>query len=235
VLTVAGILSWRRKTVVPKYALEVTLIGHQYWWEILYPQLGIVTANELHIPAGTPDHPTPTRLTMSSADVEHSLLVPGLGLKGDGNPNEVSTAWLAPQTPGLSVGQCARNCGAQSPQMLIRVYVDTPADFRAWIARQRAAAIEDPDAAEGKAIFERIPCASCHTVAGTVAGGRFGPNLTHVASRDTIAAGSLPNTKQNLRAFIDNPAALKPGCLMPAMHLNPHDLDAVIAYIASLK
>jgi cytochrome c oxidase subunit 2 len=119
--------------------------------------------------------------------------------------------------------------------MLIRAYVDTPADFRAWIARQREPANNDPSTTEGKAIFEHIPCASCHTVVGTVAGGRFGPNLTHVASRDTIAGGSLPNTRQNLRAFIDNPAALKPGCLMPAMHLNPHDLDAVTAYINSLK
>jgi cytochrome c oxidase subunit 2 len=235
VLVVAGALLLRRKASTPKYALEATLVGHQYWWEIRYPQLGIVTANELHIPAGTAADPEATRLTMSSADVEHSFAVPSLGLKADVDPNEVNTAWLTPENLALYVGDCTKNCGARNTDMRIRVYVDSPAEFRAWIARQRQAAVNDPTDAPGKAIFEHTACVSCHTIQGTIAGGRFGPDLTHVASRDTIASGLLPNTGENLRAFIDNPAQAKPGCLMPSLHLNPHDLDAVTSYIASLK
>jgi cytochrome c oxidase subunit 2 len=119
--------------------------------------------------------------------------------------------------------------------MLIRVYADTPAQFAAWVAHQQQPAVDDARVAEGRNVFQHTACISCHTVAGTVATGRFGPDLTHVASRDTIAAGAVPNTTANLRAFVDNPANFKPGSLMPAMHLNDHDLDAVTAYLATLK
>ena len=123
--------------------------------------------------------------------------------------------------------------------MLLRVYADSPADFAAWVARQQKPAnndaILDQQATAGRTVFQHSVCISCHTVSGTVASGRFGPDLTHLASRDTIASGSVPNTPANLRAFIDNPAAFKPGALMPAMHLNQHDLDAVTAYLSTLK
>jgi cytochrome c oxidase subunit 2 len=234
-IVLAGIRLGRRKAEPPKAALEVTLIGHQYWWEIRYPQLGIVTANELHIPVSGPGHLIQVRLTMTSADADHSLAVPGLDWKADVDPNDLSTATLSPQTVGVFAGQCAKNCGGADSRMLIRVYVDTPAGFRAWAAHQQETATQDETVAPGRAIFEHTVCMSCHTVKGTVASGSFGPDLTHVASRDTIAGASLANTKENLRAYIDNPAQLKPGCLMPAMHLNPHDLDAVTAYIGSLK
>jgi cytochrome c oxidase subunit 2 len=219
----------------PAAALDVTVIGHQFWWEFSYPRLGIVTANELHIPVSDPRHPTPTYLTMSSADTDHSFWVPRLAGKMDLIPNQINTMWLDPQTAGLYLGQCAQYCGVQHAKMLIRVYADSPADFAAWVAHQQKPALEDASAAAGRAVFQRNVCISCHTVAGTVATGRFGPDLTHLASRDTIASGSVPNTAANLRAFIDNPAQFKPGALMPAMHLNDRDLDAVTAYLATLK
>lgn len=219
----------------PVSALDVTVIGHQFWWEYRYPKLGIVTANELHIPVSDPMHPTPTYLTMSSADTDHSFWVPRLAGKTDLIPNQVNTMWIDPNNPGLYLGQCAQYCGVQHAKMLIRIYADSPADFAAWVAHQQELAVENPSAAEGREIFQHNACISCHAVAGTVATGRFGPDLTHIASRDTIASGSVPNTAANLRAFVDNPASFKPGALMPPMHLNDHDLNAVTAYLMSLK
>jgi cytochrome c oxidase subunit 2 len=219
----------------PAAALDVTVIGHQFWWEYRYPKLGIVTANELHIPVNDPKHPTPTYLTMSSADTNHSFWVPRLAGKTDLIPNRVNTMWVDPETAGLYLGQCAQYCGTQHAKMLLRVYADTPAEFAAWIAHQQQPAVEDPAAAEGRAVFQHNACISCHTVAGTVATGRFGPDLTHVASRDTIASGSVPNIPANIRSFVEDPAHFKPGALMPPMHLNDHDLDAVTAYLTTLK
>jgi cytochrome c oxidase subunit 2 len=219
----------------PVSALDVTVIGHQFWWEYRYPKLGIVTANELHIPVSDPKHPTPTYLTMSSADTDHSFWVPRLAGKTDLIPNQVNTMWIDPNNTGLYLGQCAQYCGVQHAKMLIRIYADSPADFAAWVAHQQELAVENPSAAEGREIFQHNACISCHAVAGTVATGRFGPDLTHIASRDTIASGSVPNTAANLRAFVDNPASFKPGALMPPMHLNDHDLNAVTAYLMSLK
>lgn len=222
---------------IPKPAkrIDVTVIGHQYWWEYRYPKLGVVTANELHIPVSDAKDPLPTYLTMSSADTDHSFWVPRLAGKLDVIPNKVNVMWMDPQTTGLYLGQCAQYCGTQHAKMLLRVYVDTPEQFAAWVAQQKKPAEEDASVAAGKAVFERNACISCHAIAGTVATGRFGPDLTHVGSRDTIASGSVENTPENLRAFINNPATFKPGALMPAMHLSQHDLDLVTAYLTSLK
>ncbi|MGC9199610.1 MAG: cytochrome c oxidase subunit II [Acidobacteriaceae bacterium] len=219
----------------PKDALEVTVIAHQFWWEYRYPKLGIVTANELHVPVSDPDHPIPTYLTMSSADVDHSFWVPRLAGKTDLIPNKVNTMWIDPHTPGLYLGQCSQYCGVQHAKMLIRVYADTPQQFAAWVAQQQKPAVEDPAVAEGRNVFMHNACISCHAISGTVATGRFAPDLTHVGSRDTIASGSVPNNPANLRKFIENPANFKPGALMPPMHLDSHDLDAVTAYLTSLK
>ena len=150
-------------------------------------------------------------------------------------PNKVNVMWMDPSAPGLYLGQCAQYCGTQHAKMLLRVYADTPDQFAAWIAAQKKKAVEDPNAAAGEAVFQHNACISCHTIAGTVANGRFGPDLTHLASRDTFASGAVPNTPANIRAFVNNPAYFKPGALMPAMHLNDHDLDLVTAYLASLK
>jgi len=219
----------------PPEALDVTVIGHQFWWEYRYPQLGIVTANELHVPVSDPKHPTPTYLTMSSADTDHSFWIPRLAGKMDLIPNKVNTMWIDPEVAGLYLGQCAQYCGTQHAKMLLRVYADTPEQFAAWVAHQQQTASQSPDAVEGKAVFEHNACISCHTVAGTVANGRFGPDLTHLASRDTFASGAVPLTRENLRTFVDDPSHFKPGVLMPPMHLNQHDLDLVTSYLVTLK
>ena len=220
----------------PATALDVIVIGHQFWWEYRYPKLGIVTANELHIPVSDPRNPTPTYLTMSSADTNHSFWIPQLaGGKTDVIPNKVNTMWMDPASAGLYLGQCAQYCGTQHAKMLLRVYADTPAEFTAWVARQREPAKDDAATSEGRAVFQHNACISCHTIAGTVATGRFGPDLTHLASRDTIASGSLPNTPENIRKFVKNPGHFKPGVLMPPMHLSDHDVDLVTACLTTLK
>jgi cytochrome c oxidase subunit 2 len=223
----------------PESAMNVTVIGHQFWWEYRYPTMGVVTANELHIPVSDPAHPAPTYLTLSSADVDHSFWVPRLAGKTDLIPNRVNEMWMDPQQAGLYLGQCAQYCGTQHAKMLLRVYVQTPADFAAWISRQKQPARQDfagnPAADEGQIVFMHNACINCHAIAGTPATGRFGPDLTHVASRDTIAAGAIQNTSPNLRQWIDNPNSIKPGSLMPAMHLNEHDLNAITAYLSQLR
>ncbi|MGA3048365.1 MAG: cytochrome c oxidase subunit II [Terracidiphilus sp.] len=223
----------------PESAFNVTVIGHQFWWEYRYPKQGIVTANELHIPISDPAHPTPTYLTMSSADTDHSFWVPRLAGKTDVIPNKINTMWIDPQQPGLYLGQCAQYCGTQHAKMLLRVYAQTPADFAVWLNQQRQPAVQkfsgNPAAAEGQAVFMHNACINCHAISGTVSTGRFGPDLTHLASRETIASGSIQNTPENLRKWIDDPNSMKPGCLMPAMHLNDHDLDVITAYLTQLR
>jgi cytochrome c oxidase subunit 2 len=222
----------------PNSSIDVTVIGHQYWWEYRYPKYGVVTANELHIPVSDPAAPTPTYLTMTSADVSHSFWVPRLAGKTDLIPNRVNTMWIDPEQPGLYLGQCAQYCGAEHAKMLLRVYADSPEEFAAWIGRQKQAGRQDfsgnPLAVEGQAVFMHNACINCHTVAGTAATGRFGPDLTHLASRDTIASGPIPNTPENLRKWVADPNSMKPGSLMPPMHLNDHDLDAITAYLTQL-
>jgi cytochrome c oxidase subunit II len=216
-------------------SLDVSVSGHQFWWEFRYPKLGIVTANELHIPVSDRKHRTPTYLTLSSADTDHSFWVPQLSAKADLTPTRMSHLWLRPDKPDLYLGQCRQQCSMQEATMVVRVYADAPSEFAAWVAHQQQPAVDDPAVAEGRKIFQHTACVSCHTVTGTIATGRFGPDLTHLASRETIAGGSLPNNAANLRGFIDNPAKFKPGSLMPAMHLSDHDLGALTAYMTTLK
>jgi cytochrome c oxidase subunit 2 len=218
----------------PSDALDVTVIGHQFWWEYRYPKLGVITANELHVPVSDPAKPTRTYLALSSADTDHSFWVPRLAGKTDLIPNRLNTMWIDPQEPGLYLGQCAQYCGTQHAKMLLRVYAQSPEDFAAWIKQQQKQANEDLEVAEGKAVFMRNACINCHTIAGTVATGRFGPDLTHLASRDTIASGPVQNTPENLRKWIADPNSMKPGVLMPSMHLNDHDLDVITAYLTTL-
>jgi len=218
----------------PKDALDVVVIGHQYWWEYRYPKFGVVSANELHVPVSDPAHPTPTFLTLLSADTDHSFWVPRLAGKTDLIPNHPNSMWIDPHETGLYLGQCAQYCGTQHGKMLLRVYVDSRAAFDGWIAEQSRPAQPDATVANGHHIFENTSCINCHTIAGTSANGRFGPDLTHVMSRDTIASGVVPNTPENLRRWIQNPDAIKPGSRMPAMNLNGQELDAVTAYLASL-
>jgi cytochrome c oxidase subunit II len=218
----------------PAGAVEVTVIGHQYWWEFRYPKLGIVTANELHIPVSNRDHPTPTFLQLLSADTDHSFWVPELAGKTDLIPNHPNRMWVDPQSTGVFVGQCAQYCGTQHAKMLLRVSVDGPEDFASWVQGQQKPVVEDAAAIAGRRVFERNACMNCHAVGGTPADGRFGPDLTHLMSRATIAAGAAQNTHDNLLLWIQTPSAIKPGSLMPAMKLSDADLNAVVSYMETL-
>ena len=219
----------------PAGAVQVTAIGHQYWWEFRYPKLGIVTANELHIPVSDPSHPSPTFLQLLSADTDHSFWVPELAGKTDLIPNHPNRMWMDPQRTGVFLGQCAQYCGTQHAKMLLRVSVDGPEEFAAWVRAQQRPAVEDAGAIAGRRVFESNACMNCHAVAGTAADGRFGPDLTHLMSRATIAAGAAKNTHNNLRLWIQDPSAIKPGSLMPAMKLSDADLDAVVSYMETLR
>ena len=220
---------------IPESAIEVTVIGHQFWWEYRYPQLGVVTANELHIPVSDPAHATPTSLQLLSADTDHSFWVPELAGKTDLVPNHPNRTWMDPEHTGIFVGQCAQYCGTQHAKMLLRVSVDTPEDFAEWVREQQRPAVADERVSAGKRVFESTACINCHAINGTVANGRFGPDLTHLMSRTTIAAGAALNTPENLRLWIQNPDAIKRGSLMPAMQLSKSDLDALMGYLETLR
>jgi len=235
VLATARVIHAIQDAPKPAAAVDVTVIGHQFWWEFRYPKLGIVTANELHIPVSDPAHPTPTFLKLLSADTDHSFWVPELGGKTDLIPNRVNEMWLDPSRPGIYLGQCAQYCGMQHAKMLLRVYVDKPQVFSAWVSAQQKAAAQDAQVRRGRRVFETTACINCHGVIGTAANGRFGPDLTHLMSRRTLASGAAENTPANLRLWIQNPDAIKPGSLMPAMKLSDADLDAVTAYLESLR
>jgi len=234
-LTTARIIFAVQDAPKPKTALDVTVIGHQFWWEFRYPKFAIVTANELHIPVSSVSTPEATFLKLTSADVDHSFWIPQLAGKTDLIANRVNSTWMDPQRPGLYLGQCAQFCGSQHALMLLRVYVDTPDQFAAWIKNQQQPARQDPEATAGRSIFETQACMNCHTISGTAATGRFGPDLTHLMSRETLASGAMENTPANLREWIKSPDTFKRGALMPAMQLNDRQLDAVTAYLETLK
>ena len=219
----------------PATALDVTAIGHQFWWEFRYPTLGIVTANELHIPVSNPARPTPTFLRLISADTDHSFWIPQLAGKTDLIPNRVNEMWMDPLRTGIFVGQCAQYCGTQHGKMLLRVSVDSPEDFDNWVRAQQQTATLDETVTTGRRVFETTACMNCHAIGGTAASGRFGPDLTHLMSRQTIASGAAANTTENLRLWIENPEAIKPGSLMPPMKLSDADLDALVRYLATLR
>lgn len=234
-LATARVIHAMQDAPMPANAVEVTVIGHQFWWEYRYPQLGVVTANELHIPVSDPAHPMPTFLQLLSADTDHSFWVPELAGKTDLIPNHPNRMWMDPQRTGIFVGQCAQYCGTQHAKMLLRVSVDTPEDFAEWVREQRRPAIADERVSAGRQVFETTACINCHSINGTVANGRFGPDLTHLMSRTTIAAGAALNTPENLRLWIQNPDAIKHGSLMPAMQLSKSDLDALVGYLETLR
>jgi len=221
---------FRTQAAPAAQALDVTVRGRQWWWEFRYPSLGVVTANELHLPAGRP-----VALSLEGPDVIHSFWVPQLGGKRDVIPGRVNRLTLVPERPGEYWGQCAEFCGASHANMGLRVFVDTPEEFARWLAAQRATPAEPTGlAAEGKAIYARSACVGCHTVRG-VSAGVLGPDLTTFGSRTTLGAGLRPNTLDNLTAWIRDPAAIKPGVKMPALGLGEAEARAVAAYLAGLK
>jgi cytochrome c oxidase subunit 2 len=232
-LAAARVIASIQNAAAPPNAISVTVVGHQYWWEYRYRDLNVFTANELHVPVSDPAHPTPTFLTLLSADTDHSFWVPRLAGKTDLIPNHPNHMWIDPHETGLFLGQCSQYCGVQHAKMLLRVYVQTRVEFDQWIEQQRkqGAAV----VSLGRRVFESTACINCHTVAGTVANGRFGPDLTHLMSRDTIASGSVANTHENLRRWIRDPSVFKQGCLMPAMGLSDAQMDAVTEYMETLR
>lgn len=234
-MATARVIASVQKTGEPDHAIEVAAIGHQFWWEYRYPALGVVTANELHVPVSDTSNPTPTYITLLSADTDHSFWVPRLAGKTDLIPNHPNRMWIDPHETGVYLGQCAQYCGTQHAKMLLRVYVQSRQDFDRWAQQQSQPSHVAGSISAGQRIFETTACINCHTVAGTMAQGRFGPDLTHLMSRDTIAAGAATNTPEHLRQWIRNPDAIKPGSLMPAMQLSDQDADALTAYLETLR
>jgi cytochrome c oxidase subunit II len=218
----------------PPGTTEVTAVGHQFWWEFQYPQLGFIAANELHVPVSDAKEPTPTHITLLSADTDHSFWVPILAGKTDLIPNRTNNMWIDPHETGVYVGQCAQYCGTQHAKMLLRVFVQSREDFNRWVAEQQRPAQNVDNVAKGRQVFESTACVNCHTISGSGAHGKFGPDLTHLMSRETIAAGAALNNRENLRQWIKDPEVFKPGSLMPAMQLDEQDLNAVTDYLLSL-
>jgi cytochrome c oxidase subunit 2 len=163
-LTTARIIHEIQDAPKPSDAVDVQVIGHQFWWEIRYPKYGVVTANEMHVPVSLKEHPTPTFLDLRSADVVHSFWVPRLAGKTELVPNKVNTMWIDPEQTGLYLGRCAKYCGAQHSWMLLRVYVDTPEEFARWLREQKTLAANESAVVAGRRIFERTACINCHTV-----------------------------------------------------------------------
>jgi cytochrome c oxidase subunit II len=219
----------------PADALHVTVIGHQWWWEIRYPDLGIVTANELHVPVSAAAKPALTFLKLQSADVAHSFWVPQLSGKTDLIPNQTNSMWIDPRQEGTFLGNCAEYCGTQHANMLLRVIVQSPADFDKWATSEKSYAIDNSKMEAARNTFLSLSCVSCHTVRGTSATGTFGPDLSHLMSRTTLGSGAIPNTKANLGAWVKDSQTIKPGNLMPNMQLNARELDDVVTYLSSLK
>lgn len=214
--------------------IEVT--GHQWWWEVRYidqtPSNTFTTANEIHIPVGRP-----VQVKLKSADVIHSFWVPNLAGKKDLIPGKDATLMLKADREGIYRGQCAEFCGHQHAHMAFLVVAESPEKFAAWQQQQRlpAAQATDPAAQRGQQVFLSSPCVMCHTINGTTAGSKVGPDLTHVGSRQTIAAATLQNTFGHLSGWVSDAQGVKPGSMMPPNNLTPDDLQSVVAYLQSLK
>lgn len=236
-LLVASVVSGRAvASLGASDALLVEITGNQWWWNVEYgnpdPSLRVTTANELHLPVGRQ-----VQIQLKSNDVIHSFWVPNLHGKMDLIPGRQTTLWLQADEPGIYRGQCAEYCGLQHANMAFNIVAESPADFENWLAAQRQPAPPPatPEQRKGLELVERGPCAMCHSVQGTAAGGRTAPDLTHVATRSTIAAGTAPNTRGYLAGWIADPQHLKPGAKMPPTGLSASELQAVLAYLETLR
>jgi cytochrome c oxidase subunit II len=236
-LIVASVTTDRALARLPlEDGLVIQVTGQQWWWQATYypgdPERTFETANELHIPVGKP-----VVLRLESPDVIHSFWLPSLAPKKDMIPGRTLTLNLRADKAGAYRGQCAEFCGFQHAKMAFVVYADEPAQYEAWVKAQRSSAVEPADALakRGRDVFMASPCVMCHTINGTTAQAKLGPDLTHLASRSTIAAGVLPNSRGHLAGWIANPHAAKPGVNMPAVTLPADDMNALLAYLESLK
>lgn len=210
---------------------DLQVIAHQWWWEIRYPHSGAVAANEIHIPAGQP------MLTqLNSADVVHNFWVPQLGPKKDMVPGYSNLIWLRADRPGIYMGACSEYCGAGHGWMRIHVFADPPQVFEAWLAHQLARApAPAPNVEQGARLFARSTCVNCHAIAGTKGKADVGPDLTHFASRTTIATGVLQNTRRNVYQWLQDPQQYKPGAYMPNFHFDQTQLEAMTAYLETMQ
>lgn len=214
----------------PRVTVEV--IGHQWWWEVRYPDFKVITANEIHIPAGEP-----VLVKVSTADVIHSFWVPQLQGKIDTIPGQTNAIWLQAQKPGTYRGQCAEYCGTEHALMAFVVIAQPAGDFQSWVQAQAkpSAPVTDPKLVAGQQVFLSSACVYCHTIQGTNATSPLGPDLTHIASRETLGAGALPNNRSALGGWILNSQSAKPGNRMPPMKLTQDQLNALLDYMESLK
>jgi len=228
------VVSVRSQVVLgmPNTELTIRVTGHMWWWEVEYPELGIVTANEIHIPVGQP-----VRIELISADVIHSLWVPNLQGKMDLLPDKVNATWLLAENEGVFRGQCAEFCGVQHAWMGIEVIAMQPDRFAQWTEARRSPSRVALSKSEqhGFDVFFKVACHNCHAIDGTSALGIRGPNLTHLASRRTIGAGLLENNHGNLSGWVANPQTAKPGNLMPRTHIKSTDLRSLVEFLETLK
>ena len=230
-LLVLYILTVRTMSTVeaqPENELRIRVIAHQWWWEFEYPELGIVTANELQVPVGQP-----VRLELESADVAHNFWIPQFGWKKDNTPNHVTMIHVLADQPGVYDGSCNEYCGLQHAWMRVRAIATPPEQFQAWVARsQQPAPAVIP---RGQQVFQQNTCINCHAIQG-VGGARVGPDLSHFGSRTIIGAGVVENTPDNLHAWLRDPQQIKPGALMPGYQDMPdEDLRALVDYLGGLK
>jgi cytochrome c oxidase subunit 2 len=213
-------------------APDLIVISHQWWWEARYPQTGVVTANEIHIPAGSK-----WLVRLESADVIHDFWVPRLARKMDVVPGNTNHIWLEARTPGQYDGTCAEYCGAQHAWMRFLVIAESPAAFAQWLhGQENPATIPATDSARnGLKIFEAMTCINCHSIGGVSIAASAAPNLTHLAGRERLGAGILANTETNLFRWLKNPQAIKPACLMPDLKLTDAQASALANYLTTLK
>jgi cytochrome c oxidase subunit 2 len=236
ILTESALTGRALDTIRTPGALHLVVTANQWWWDVRYsnpdPSLNVTTANEIHIPVGRP-----VSVSLLSNDVIHSFWIPNLQGKMDLVPGRLNEVWLQADKTGVYRGQCAEYCGVQHAKMALVVVAESPDDFEHWLAANRgpAPAPVTPVQVRGKDVVEKGPCAMCHAITGTLAGGRTAPDLTHIASRSTLAAGWLPNTPGNLAGWIADPQHVKPGARMPPTGLNDEELQAVLAYLETLK
>jgi cytochrome c oxidase subunit II len=224
------------RTLEASNALTIAVVGHQWWWEIEYehalPSLRVLTANELHVPLGRP-----VVLRVTSRDVIHSFWVPNLQGKRDLVPGYTTAIWLQADRPGVYRGQCAEFCGRQHAHMAFTVVAEPQADFDRWLAGMREPGhdAQTDEQRRGRDVFMKTRCAGCHRIRGTDASGSIAPDLTHVGSRSTLGAGTLSNSREHLRQWIEDPQRPKPGNQMPPNPIDAADLDALVAYLESLR
>ena len=212
--------------------MTIKVIGHRFWWEYQYPDLNITTATDLVIPTGKV-----VNLELSSGDVIHSFWIPQLNGKTDAFPNHINFTWIQANTPGVYYGQCAELCGPSHANMRAVVIAKTPEEFDQWVKDQQAPPAQPTDALaqQGQQVLLAGACIGCHAISGTAAQGKVGPNLTHMASRSSIAGGMFTNTEGNLKRWLTNSPAVKPDSVMPNLNLSKSDIDALTAYLQSLK